>query len=59
MHSCKGSGALLRVVQSVIGILLRSPVAVAKAAATLPGVHTKRDTIQNINRQEQDGTTFI
>ena len=48
------------------GILLGSPLAVAKAAATLPGVHTKQyikqnDIIQNINRQEQlkDRTTYI
>ena len=42
-------------------ILLGSPLAVAKAAATLPGVHTKHDIIQNINRQEQlkDRTTYI
>jgi ABC-type uncharacterized transport system involved in gliding motility auxiliary subunit len=26
------------------GISLRSPLAVAKAAATLPGVHTKHET---------------
>ena len=50
----------------VFGILLGSPLAVAKAAATLTGVHTKHDIIQNykkhnINRQEQlkDRTTFF
>jgi hypothetical protein len=46
---------------SVFGILLGSPLAVAKAAATLPGVHTKHDIIQSINRQEQlkDRNTYI
>ena len=50
----------------VFGILLGSPLPVAKAAATLPGVHTKHETIQNdiiqnIIRQEQlkDRTTYI
>jgi hypothetical protein len=28
-------------------ILLGSPLAVAKAAATLPGVHTKHETLHN------------
>jgi hypothetical protein len=32
------------VVFLVFGILLGSPLAVAKAAATLPGVHTKHET---------------
>ena len=50
------------------GILLGSPLAVAKAAATLPGLHTEHRTqntthyiIENINRQEQlkDRTTDI
>ena len=36
----------------VFVILLRSPLAVAIAAATLPGVHSKHEIIQNINRQE-------
>ena len=38
-----------------------SPLAVVKAAATLPGVHTKHEIIQNINKQEQlkDRTTYI
>ena len=37
------------------------PLAVAIAAATLPGFHTEHDIIQNINRQEQlqDRTTSI
>ena len=37
----------------VFGILSGSPLAATKAAATLPGVHTKHDIIKNINRQEQ------
>jgi hypothetical protein len=43
------------------GILLGSPLAVAKAAATLPGVHTKHDIIQNIIKQEQlkNRTTYF
>ena len=35
-----------------IFILLGSPLAVAKAATTLPEVHTKHDIIHQINRQE-------
>ena len=34
-------------------VLLGSPLAVANAAATLPGVHIEHDLIQNKNRQEQ------
>jgi hypothetical protein len=37
----------------ILGILLGSPIAVAREAATLSGVHMKHDIIQNINRQEQ------
>ena len=37
----------------LFGILLGSPLAVAKAAAALLVVHTKHETIQNNDRQEQ------
>jgi hypothetical protein len=56
------------ILSGIFGILLGSPLAVAKAAVTLPGVHTKHETqyiiqndINNINRQEQlkDRTTYI
>ena len=45
----------------VFGTLLGSLLAVAKTAATLPGVHMKHEIIQIINRPEQlkDRTTSI
>jgi hypothetical protein len=45
----------------VFRILLGFPLAVSKAASTLPGVHTKHGLILNINIQEQlkDRTTSI
>lgn len=42
-------------------VLLGSPLAIAKAAANLPGVYIKHDIIKNNNRQEQlkDRATYI
>ena len=48
------AGLLLQIVHNtsveclLLGIFLGSPLAVAEAAATLPGVHMKHDIIQNI-----------
>jgi hypothetical protein len=41
------------------GILVGSPLPVAKAGAALPGVHTKHDIIININRLTAQGQNYI